>query len=195
MEISKKVVDIFESFSWNSIFYGLPKLNHRVYNEPTGRFMKAGVIERVVAKNSKKTLTHVNLEHCDFASTGKLKQENVNTVELKSLTSERMYLKNGKLCKTCTVRLTNTLGVAKKTYDPKMLSDILLVVYKDGAFIVDLQKMERYSKIKSDCVELHIPSKEFIVVASNANELDSWDDYGRIALEKFYDDMVTNWGV
>ena len=130
--INESVLKHLKSFDWQTIIArcsGLEDMNDRQW-----RFMKGLVAELIVEKYSGPDgLKYVGADHMDYVWPSR-----DLTVELKSVLSGTMHKKSGKLRKRYSVRLSNTQGTnTKDAPPPEHVCDLLIVVMRDGAFVID----------------------------------------------------------
>lgn len=139
-----------KEINWQKIINVCDSLND--LNDRQLRFLKGRVIELLVENESNGFLTYVNEKHKDFEC-----PSFKYTVELKSLTSEQLYKKNGELKKNNTVMLNNSMGTNKKlVLDPSEVCDYLFVVKSDGAVLVDKQTVIKNAKSNGDGFRIHL---------------------------------------
>ena len=149
--IDNAVLEDLKSFPWRTILHvanGLEDLN-----DAQLRFIKGLIIEKTVAHCSNQMLTYIGAVHTDF------EWHNRNLlVELKSNVSSSMYYKNngrghekGDIKKQFQIKLNNSNGTNTKTIlTPSDVSDLLIAVYKDGAFVVDKETVIKNSVAGGD---------------------------------------------
>lgn len=115
-------------------------------NDGQLRFLKGRFIELLVESESKNFLSYVGEKHKDYDCTS-FKY----TVELKSVTSQQLYRKDGSLRKGNSIILNNSMGTNKKSVlDAKDVADYLVIVKSDGAVLVDKQTILKTAKSNGD---------------------------------------------
>jgi hypothetical protein len=152
------IIDDFKSFDWQKIMdYGcsLDDLNSSQW-----KFLKGMALELAIERFADKDLSYVGLDHKDFD----WPKHNIS-VEAKTQFSEEMYTKKGELRKSFSVVLNNSRGTNKKTtLSADQVADYILVVRKDGAFVIDKQTVMRKSNGQGDGFTLRVSSNEITVI-------------------------------
>jgi hypothetical protein len=154
-------IDEIRKFDWTKI---LNKANSlAAFNTGAWRFTKAKIIELTVEKYSNGNLVYVDQKHKDFD------WPSMNfSVELKSVTSLRMYTKTGKMKKSYEILLNNSMGTNKKELDISEISDLLIAVYSDGAYVINKEIVMKYLKRNGDGFRVYVPKSEIIPVVDRA---------------------------
>jgi hypothetical protein len=130
MTIPPEVIADLRSFQWQNILDFCASLED--LNDAQWRFLKGRCAELIIEKNST-GLVYVGDVHKDYD----WPRHNL-TVELKSLTSMSMYGKRGQPRKHFGIKLNNSNGTnSSVTLDPSDVADLVLVVYSNGAFVID----------------------------------------------------------
>lgn len=140
-----------KEFDWEKILSKATSLES--FNDRQWRFMKGLIVELAVEKYSNNNLKYVGEEHKDYDWPA------LNlSVELKSMTSSKMYTKKGRLKSSYNIMFTNSLGTNnKKSLDNHEISDILLAVFSDGAFVIDKKIVLKFLQKKGDGFSVCIP--------------------------------------
>lgn len=129
--MKNEIISDIKKFNWNKIIEignSLSDLNGRQW-----RFLKATFIEKAIEKYGVKGLKYVAEDHRDH-----IWPIHKIDVEVKSVLSSSMYLKNGKLKKNYNIRFNNSMGTNKKNVpSSNHVANVIICVYNDGAFIVD----------------------------------------------------------
>lgn len=126
-----KAVKEIKKFHWEKILSNAIALEE--FNKSKWRFLKSDIIEQTVTRYSNSNLVLVDEVHkdCDWPSLN-------TTLEIKSVVSNTMYNKRGKLRRNFTVKLTNSNGTnTKDKLEPSEICDIILFIFSDGAFVID----------------------------------------------------------
>lgn len=157
--IDPNILQELKDFNWQTIVeYGLSldDLNDRQW-----RFLKGLVAELTVEKHSNNNLVYVGEDHKDFdwPRLGK-------TVELKSQLSGPMYTAKGRLKKSFSIKLNNSNGTNKKAaLDPDQVCDYILVVRRDGAFVIDRATVMAHAHKTGDGFEVKVTAQEITEVS------------------------------
>lgn len=82
------------------------------------------------------------------------------SVEEKTLCTFEMYTKKLKLRKTFNIKLNNSNGTNKSALNPDHVADYIIVVYSDGAFLIDKETAIKNAKYQGDGFMISINSSE-----------------------------------
>lgn len=148
----------------NDVCESLDDLNDSQY-----RFIKGRFIELLVENFSVGVLTFVGDRHKDFDC----KQFNC-TVELKSVTSQNLYTKKGKLRKTINFILNNSMGTNSTTLDPNHVADYVIVVKRDGAVLVDKNTVITRATSKGDGYTVNLQSTDVIELSGKLKQVSKY---------------------
>ena len=165
--MSQAIVDAFKKFDWQKIIDYANSLSD--LNDAQLRFIKGLAIEIATETLSNSGMKYVGEKHRDFEW-----DDFDIDVELKSIVSQGMYNKKGEVKTLPGIRLNNSMGTNKETLDPDTIADWLLVVLRDGAFVVPKQTVLSKAKHCGDGWDLRL-SKDDITEVS-----------GRITRQKEY---------
>lgn len=137
-------IDDFKAFNWQKIIdYGnsLDELNDGQY-----RFLKGRAVEFSIEKFADGDLKYVGEHHKDYI----WPKHNVG-VEAKSQFSDKMFDRYGEIKEKFDIKINNSNGTNKKTVlDHQDVADYVLVIRKDGAFVLDRQTVIANSKGDGD---------------------------------------------
>ncbi len=152
--MNQQLLQDMKNFNWNKII----KIGNSIddLNDAQWRFMKGLVAELAVEANAGKDgPTYVGAPHKDY-DWDKYKV----SIELKSILSASMYYKRGdKLKKNYTVKLNNSNGTNKlKTLPKEHVSDYLIVLANDGAFVIDQATVLKHAKRGGDGFSVTVPN-------------------------------------
>ena len=149
-EIDAKVISKLKSFNWDFIIDFA--LNHvSMIKGNQYNFLRGSLIESVVNEQDDQ-LEFVGENHKDF----KWHRFNL-TVECKSLLNNTMYDRRGKLKDNFAVKLCSLRS--KRKIKPDEICDVILVIMKDGSFIIP-KNIAIHNTVQKD-------NQIYIVVASN----------------------------
>lgn len=136
--MSKPINDM-KNFNWQKIIdfgNGLTDLN-----EAQLRFVKGRAVELAIEKFADGDLKYVGQKHKDYVW-----PKHNASVEAKSQFSAKMFDRKGNLKEEFDIKINNSNGTNKKTVlSEDDVADYVVVVRKDGAFVVDKQTVIRRS--------------------------------------------------
>jgi len=170
--MSQPIIDAFKKFDWQKIIDYANSLGD--LNDAQLRFIKGLAIELATEAFSNSDMKYVGEKHRDFEwDTFDI------DVELKSVVSQGMYNKKGQVKTLPGIRLNNSMGTNKDILDPDTIADWLLVVLRDGAFVVPKETVLSKAKHCGDGWDLRL-SKDDITEVS-----------GRITKQKEYNTKLS----
>lgn len=160
--IDSSVIQSLREFEWADIIRKCNRLSD--LNGAQWLFMKGLVTELIVEKHSWTPagdgltghgLTYVGDAHRDYDW-----PRYGMSVELKSNMSSTMHRADGRLRKSYKIRLSNTRATNGKATPPdEHVADILIAVYRDGAFAVDRETVQMCSIWSGGGFDVNIPSE------------------------------------
>lgn len=152
------MVDYMKSWDWQRVINLGSSLDE--LNDSQWRFLKGLVQELTMERFSGNVLVYVGEAHKDFdwPSMGV-------TVEGKAQSSQKMFTKKGALSRNFTVKLNNSNGTNHTVLDPAKVCDCVLVIRKDGAFVVDRDTVLRCARPQGDGFILELKSSDITVLA------------------------------
>jgi hypothetical protein len=157
VNINPIILDDLKNFDWESVL----KVGNRLsdLNDRQWRFVKGLTAELSVEKASGENgFIYVGENGKDFVW-----QKHNLDVELKSQFADTMYTKKGELRSRYVVKLNNSNGTNKKEFLTKNdVATIIIVVRKDGAFVVGRDMALENTKKYGDGFELIIPKEHVI---------------------------------
>lgn len=156
--MSTAVINDFKGFNWQKIIdygNGLDDLN-----DAQLRFIKGRAVELSIEKFADGDLTYVGETHRDYV----WPKHNIS-VEAKSQFSSTMFDRYGYVKDKFDIKINNSNGTNKKTVlDPNDVADYVLVIRKDGAFVVDKETVISKSKGDGDGFVCTVNSNDIIPV-------------------------------
>ena len=170
--MSQPIIDAFMKFDWQKIIDYANSLGD--LNDAQLRFVKGLAIEIATETLSNSDMKYVGEKHRDF----EWDTFNID-VELKSIVSQCMYNKKGEIKTLPGIRLNNSMGTNKQVLDPNTIADWLLVVLRDGAFVVPRETVLSKAKHCGDGWDLKLTKDDIIEVS------------GRITKSKHYDTKLS----
>ena len=142
--MDQQIINDLKSFNWQKIIdygNGLDDLN-----DAQLRFIKGRAVELSIEKFADGDLKYVGEVHKDYD----WPKHNIS-VEAKSQFSAKMFDRHGKLKDKFDIKINNSNGTNTKTVlDPADVADCVLVIRKDGAFVVDRETVIANSKSDGD---------------------------------------------
>jgi hypothetical protein len=148
--MNANIINDLKALDWQTIINFGNSLSD--LDEAQLRFLKGLVVELTVEKYS--DIKYVGDVHRDF----EWKRHSVD-IELKSQLSLSMHTKKEKLCKTFNIQLSNSYGTNNQdALDLDNVADILIVVRKDGAFVIDRHTVMEHAVKRGDGWFLKIPN-------------------------------------
>jgi len=153
------VIERMKKFDWQQIINKGAGLD--AFNDAQWKFLKGFIVEMLAEKYCNGELVAVREDHKDYdwPSLGL-------TVELKSTLAASMFNKNGSVKKNYSVIFNNSRGTNSLSELPdEHVTDILLVIKNDGAFIVDRETVKKYAVSAGDGFKVNIPGSEIIDVS------------------------------
>ena len=137
-------IDDFKDFNWQKIIdYGN---NLDELNDGQLRFIKGRAVELAIEKFADGDLKYVGEHHKDYVW-----PKHAVDVEAKSQFSDRMFNRKGEIKDKFDIKINNSNGTNKKTMlDPSDVADYVLVIRRDGAFVIDRQTVINNSKGDGD---------------------------------------------
>jgi len=138
------IINDMKNFDWQKVVdYGN---NLDELNDAQLRFVKGRAVELAIEKFADGDLKYVGERHKDYV----WPKHNVD-VEAKSQFSSEMFDRKGDLKQEFDIKINNSNGTNKKTVlDPADVADYVLVIRKDGAFVLDRQTVISNSKGDGD---------------------------------------------
>lgn len=155
--LTKDILTDLKSFEWNEVIKkgkGLDDLNTREW-----RFIKGLIAELILEKHSQGQLKRVGQIHKDFDWS----KHNLS-VELKSQFSKKMYDKKGRICKNFDVKLNNSNGTNKEILPQENVSDLLIVIRNNGAFVIDKQTVIDKAKYQGDGFSVILSESDIVEI-------------------------------
>lgn len=139
-----QTIDDLKGFNWQKIIdYGN---NLDELNDAQLRFIKGRAVELAIEKFADGDLKYVGEHHKDYV----WPKHNVD-VEAKSQFSDKMFDRHGNIKDKFDIKINNSNGTNKKTVlDTTDVADYVLVIRKDGAFVLDRQTVISNSKGDGD---------------------------------------------
>ena len=159
-EISSEVISKLKSFDWDFIIdFALNHVSHIKGNQYN--FLRGGLIEDVIGEQDDQ-LRFVGENHKDF----EWDRFNI-TVESKSLLNNTMYDGRGKLKHTFKVKLCSLRS--KRKIKPNEICDIILVIMKDGSFIIPKNIAIHNTIRKGNQIDIVVASNHIIEISGPKN--------------------------
>jgi len=144
-------IDKMKQFQWQEIINRGTGLGD--FNDSQWKFLKGFIVEMIAEKYCNNELVAVREDHKDF-DWPSLEL----TVELKSQLSAPMYNKNGTVKKNFEIVVNNSQGTNKLDDLPdEHVTDLLLVIRNDGAFLIDRETTKKYAIKKGDGFKVKVP--------------------------------------
>ena len=166
--MSQPIIDAFKKFDWQKIIDYANSLSD--LNDAQLRFIKGLAIELATEAFSNSDIKYVGEKHRDF----EWPTFDIN-VELKSIVSQRMYNKKGKVKTLPGIRLNNSMGTNKAVLDPATIADWLLVVLSDGAFAVPKQTVLSKAKHCGDGWDLKLTKNDIVELSGQITKGKTYD--------------------
>jgi len=159
-KISDEVISKLKSFDWDFIIdFALNHVSHIKGNQYN--FLRGGLIEDVIGEQDDQLRfvgeNHKDFEWCRF---------NI-TVESKSLLNNTMYDSRGKLKHTFKVKLCSLRS--KRKIKPDEICDIILVIMKDGSFIIPKNIAIHNTIQKGNQIDIVVASNHIIEISGPKN--------------------------
>ena len=132
--LNPRQLKVLKSFNWNNIFSDA--LACDALNEAQNRFLKGRIIEKSVEWNSNGHLTYIGDKHKDFDWIGEKFE-----VEMKSVTSFRIYGKKGQIKEKFEILLSSVMGNKKQKPIESEICDLILILYRNGAFVLEKENV------------------------------------------------------
>ncbi len=157
------VIDKMKQFQWQEIIDRGTGMTS--FNDAQWKFLKGFNVEILVEKYCNNELVCVREDHKDFdwPSLGL-------TLELKSQLSAPMYNKNGKVKKNFEIMFNNSQGTNKlKELPDEHVTDLLLVIRNDGAFVIDRKTVKKYAITKGDGFKVLVPGYAITELSGKIN--------------------------
>ena len=141
--MTDKIEDL-KAFNWQKIIdYGN---NLDELNDAQLRFIKGRAVELAIEKFADGDLKYVGEHHKDYV----WPKHNID-VEAKSQFSDKMFNRKSEIKEKFDIKINNSNGTNKKTVlDSTDVADVVLVIRKDGAFVIDRQTVIANSKGDGD---------------------------------------------
>jgi hypothetical protein len=159
-KISDEVISKLKSFDWDFIIdFALNHVSHIKGNQYN--FLRGGLIEDVISEQDDQ-LRFVGENHKDF----EWDRFNI-TVESKSLLNNTMYDSRGKLKHTFKVKLCSLRS--KRKIKPDEICDIILVIMKDGSFIIPKNIAIHNTIRKGNQIDIVVASNHIIEISGPKN--------------------------
>jgi hypothetical protein len=157
-EIDSKIISKLKSFDWDFIIdFGFNKVNHIKGNQYN--FWRGTLMEQIVAlQDTKLKFVGGDTHHKDFDW-----ERFGVTLELKSLLTKEMYTRRGALKTNFKLNLTNLRST--RELKESEICDIILVIMKDGAFIIPKQIAFQNRIQNGKKVDIIVPSKYIIEIS------------------------------
>ena len=154
--IDPTLIQELKNFNWQVIIdYGNSLTD---LNDAQLRFAKGLAVELAVEDHCNGKMIYVGEPHRDYHWPAR----KIN-VELKSIMSQTLYGKNGRLKKPPLIRLSNSMGGnSKKTLDPNDVADIIIAVLTDGAYVIDKATAIANARHRDDGWTVHINKDQVI---------------------------------
>ena len=161
--MSDTVISDFKEFNWQKIINWGNSLND--LNDAQFRFLKGHAVEIAIEKFADGDLTYVAEVHRDYV----WPKHNIS-VEAKTQFSAPMFDRNGNLKDKFDIKINNSNGTNKKTaLNPNDVADYVLVVRKDGAFVVDKETVIHKSKGNGDGFTCTVGKQDIIPITGKLN--------------------------
>jgi hypothetical protein len=159
-EINPEAILKLKSFDWDFIIdfalNHVSKIKGNQYN-----FLRGGLIEDVIGEQDDQ-LRFVGENHKDFEW-----DRFQITVESKSLLNSTMYDRRGKLKDTFKVKLCSLRS--KRKIKPNEICDIILVIMKDGSFIIPKNIAIHNTIQKGNQIDIVVGSNHIIEISGPKN--------------------------
>lgn len=157
-EIDQPIISKLKSFDWDFIIdFGCNKVNHIKGNQYN--FWRGTLMEQAVALQDKKLkFVGGDTHHKDFDW-----ERFLITLELKSLLSKEMYTRRGALKTSFKLNLTNLRS--KRELKESEICDIILVIMKDGAFVIPKQIAFQNCIQNGKKIDIIVPAKYIIEIS------------------------------
>ena len=160
-QIDAEVISKLKSFDWDFIIDFA--LNHvSMIKGNQYNFLRGSLIESVVNEQDDQ-LKFVGENHKDFV----WYRFNGLTLECKSLLNNTMYDRRGKLKDSFTVKLCSLRS--KRKIKPDEICDIILVIMKDGSFIIPKHAAIHNTIQKDKQIDIVIGSNHIIEISGPKN--------------------------
>jgi len=162
------IIETIKNFNWSKILETGRSLD--CFNTGQWRFLKGVFIEKSLEKYNNTDLIYVGetQDHYDYV----WPSQNL-TLELKSVTSSKMYKKNGDYKKNYKIMLNNSMGTNNK--NDAFIADFIIAVYSDGVFLISKDVAEKNLIHKGDGFNIIVTSDQIIPIfkTTSNNKTDS----------------------
>ena len=158
---TQEVANFFSKMvNWNYFYSAVDTLGDSL-NSPKNRFDKSDILELAIEVFSDRAIEHINQTGRDFY------------IPLLGLNCEMKYDndllfdRSGRVRRTNTLTLVNTMGNHKRDKLPENYSPFLLAVGLRGCAIVNRPTLEKFLDTESDSGQIkakNVPSSEFVFV-------------------------------
>lgn len=159
-QIDTEIISKLKSFDWDFIIdfslNHVSKIKGNQYN-----FLRGGLIEDVISEQDKQ-LEFVGENHKDF----QWHRFNLS-LECKSLLNNTMYNRRGKLKDNFTIKLCSLRS--KRKIKTEEICDIILVIMKDGAFVIPKHVAVHNTIQKGNQIDIVIGSKHIVEISGSKN--------------------------
>ena len=159
-QIDTEIISKLKSFDWDFIIdfslNHVSKIKGNQYN-----FLRGGLIEDVISEQDEQ-LEFVGENHKDF----QWHRFNLS-LECKSLLNNTMYNRRGKLKDNFTIKLCSLRS--KRKIKTEEICDIILVIMKDGAFVIPKHVAVHNTIQKGNQIDIVIGSRHIVEISGPKN--------------------------
>lgn len=159
-QVDSEVILKLKSFDWDFIIdfalNHVSKIKGNQYN-----FLRGGLMEDVISEQDNQ-LIFVGENHKDF-----MWHRFGMSLECKSLLNNTMYDRRGKLKDNFTIKLCSLRS--KRKIKPNEICDVVLVIMKDGSFIIPKHVAIHNTIQKGNQIDIVIGSKHIIEISGPKN--------------------------
>jgi hypothetical protein len=185
MNIDEKIVTKFKSFDWDFLYYFfINKVSHIKGNQYN--FWRGSLMEHAMSTQDKQLIfVGKDMNHQDY----QYKRFDIS-LELKTTLKKSMYSKHGKIKPVLEFNLTNLRS--ERELKLSEISDIILVVMKDGAFIVPkeiafqnlVQKGNQFNVVVSSKYVVEVSGKKTVGAVNQHTDInDMIRDFSNYLIE------------
>lgn len=157
-KVDPKIIEALKSWNWGAIIhFGLNHVGKLKGKNSQYNWLRGDLIEEIIAVQDP-TLEFVGAFHKDFNW-----HRFGISLESKSLLNNAMYDQKGRLKDFFTIKLCSVRG--NRRLKAEEICDIILVVMKDGAFVIPKQLAEINIDQKGKQVDVSISSNHIIEIS------------------------------
>lgn len=153
--ITPEIIASLKLFNWQKIIdYGNSLSD---LNDAQLRFLKGLAIEMSVEVFGDGNIKYVGEKHRDYQWA-----KYAIDLELKTIFSQGMYNKKGEIKSLPVIRLNNSMGTNKSVLDPMTIASVLVVVHRDGAYVVSKDTVLANAKHLGDGWQLKLKKSDIV---------------------------------